>query len=112
MTRLLSLFLCLALCGCASFQNTGGKVLTSTALTVDAAMKGWAKWAHTHPVSEESQASVRGAYAKYQSAMSAAVEAYAAAVNAKDKTIWTQSADALDASSASLIQLIHTLAPP
>ncbi len=109
---LLTLVIVNLLCGCANFQNTSGKVLTTAALTVDATMHGWAKWSATHPVSDETHAYVRRAYERYQSAMSQAVEAYAAAVNAGDRLGWTQAKASLDASVSSLTTLIQTSSTP
>lgn len=114
MKALLTFTLCLtlALCGCASWQSTSGKVLTSSALTVDATMKGWAKWSATHPVSEQTHASVRGAYEKYQAAMAVAVEAYADAVNSGERTAWGNAREALELALSALTTLTQSSQKP
>lgn len=91
--------------GCAS---TGSKVLSSTALTVDAAMRGWAVWTVQGQADAEDEAAVRAAYIQYQLAMQAAESAYLAAVSSGDKDIWDQAKAGLEAARESLLLLIGT----
>ena len=58
--------------GCA----TTGKTLASTATVVDRAMEGWATYVVLTNVSDERQAPVMRAYAKYQSSMELATNLY------------------------------------
>ncbi len=98
------------LCGCASSQQTAAKVLTSTALTVDAGMKAWGQWAQTHEVTEAQHAAVKGAYERYQASMALAVTAYAN-VTSIDKP-WPAALNALELSSGQLLNLVHSLEKP
>jgi hypothetical protein len=90
---LLSLGL-VALVGCTtlglskSFETTAGKFLTTTAATVDAAMKGWAAWAVVGKTTTADDNVVRDIYGKYQSAMMIATNAYVLAVKTGDSTIF------------------------
>lgn len=114
----------LLLGGCATPatpQQTVGKSLATIAQTVDAGMKGWAKWVdlrlHTPGASPAellmNEGRVKVAYERYQSAMAAARKSYAA---------WTTSgprpADldttvaALSAAQADLLSLIDLLSHP
>jgi hypothetical protein len=95
--------------GCATWQSNAGKVLASTALTVDASMKGWATYVVKNNISDHQQAPVKDAYAKYQLAMTAAQSAYGAAVANGDQSGWVQAQAALTASSTALTQLIGSL---
>ncbi len=96
-----------ALMGCATtWQSSAGKVLSSTALTVDAAMKSWAIYVvKFHPPANQEQ-KVKEAYEKYQVAMKAACEAYSTAIIAKDQSVWMVASSVLTAASGSLTQLI------
>lgn len=99
----------LALVACASFQNTAGKLLASTADTVDAAMRGWATYVVINKVPEDKQLPVRNAYANYQTAMVAAESAYKAAVQSGDQSAWSQTSAALTAASGALTALVAQL---
>lgn len=96
------------LCACASWQTTGGKLLTSTALTVDAGMKGWASWCESHAPTQAQYDEVGHAYVQYQAAFGAAKDAYAAAVTTGDQSVWVQASSALSASQANVLNLIKT----
>lgn len=108
MKKLQALVLVLMI-GCASFQTTAAKLLTSTALTVDATMKGWATYVVQNNVSDAQQAPVKAAYSKYQIAMTAAQAAYTALVANGDKNAWQQASAALTAASSGLTQLVASL---
>lgn len=101
--------LLLAFTACASFQNTAGKLLASTADTVDAAMRGWATYVVINKVGEDKQLPVRNAYANYQTAMVAAESAYKAAVQSGDQSAWSQASAALTAASGALTTLVAQL---
>src|SRR5690349_16975948 len=107
MNKLLLTFALLALCSCTNFQNTGAKVLTSTALTVDAAMKGWAAYVVAGGATPQEEQNVKAAYSQYQIAMMVAQKSYVAAVNSNDQTGWTQARLTLSSSSAQLTTLIQ-----
>ncbi len=108
MKTLISVSLALLLVGCAtSFQNTGAKVLTSTALTVDASMKGWAAYVVAGGSTPAEEQNVKTAYGQYQIAMMVAQRSYVAAVNSGDQTGWTSAKLTLTSSSANLTTLIQ-----
>ncbi len=98
----------LLLGGCASFNNTAGKLLASTAITADKAMQGWATYVVINkvPDNDPSQVKVRAAYAKYQMAMAAAQAAYIGATSTGDKTIWGQAAAMLTSSASELSAIV------
>lgn len=109
MKHKLNLTLVLAfLCGCASFHNTAGKLLVSTAQTVDATMKGWATWVVSGQTKPEQETAVKAAYGQYQFAMQAAQTAYLVSANNGDKSVWQKASLALQASSGSLVQLVQS----
>lgn len=95
--------------GCAilssgGFQTNAGKFLASTAVTVDATMKGWGQWNATHVVPAATQQQVRDAYGTYQTAMAAAQSAYNIAVTAKDPSIFTSPSNSLFSAKAVLVK--------
>lgn len=99
--------------GCAT-QNTSGRLLVSTAQTVDAAMKGWAYYAAVANVPKERVAAVGRAYDRYQLAMSAAEQSYIVAVKSGDTNAFTLASNALRAAQTDLLALIQTFSknPP
>ncbi len=96
------------LLGCASFNNTAGKLLVSAAMTVDASMKGWASYVVAGGSTPEQENEVKTLYKKYQAAMSVAQTAYVAAASGGDKTVWNNASAALTASSGALSSLVQT----
>lgn len=108
MKQLLSVLFLALLIGCATFSDTAGKVLASTAQTVDSTMHGWAAYVNTKHISAGDQLPVRKAYGQYQLAMAAAEAAYISLLKTGDRTAWTKAADALIASQASLIAAIQS----
>jgi hypothetical protein len=64
----------------SSFQVVAGKFLSTTALTVDASMKGWASWVAAGKATDPEQIQVKTYYAQYQFYMFAATNAYTLAV--------------------------------
>lgn len=100
---ILSLILILAfLTGC---QNVG-KTLSTTAVSVDAAMQGWAQYVVTGNATAEQEAQVKGAYSKYQVSMKVARDAYVTASTVGDKSIYEQAALVLRNNKAALLSLI------
>jgi hypothetical protein len=63
--------LALLVIGCVTTQNTAGKLLASTAITVDGVMQGWAAWVVQGQATPPQEVKVKFAYAKYQESMSA-----------------------------------------
>lgn len=99
------LMLCAMLAGggCATWQDTDGKLLASTAQSADAAMKGWAAYVADGHAAPAQEAKVMAAYQKYQAAMRVAREAYERGTrNAERGTDWSAAATALAASAAEL----------
>lgn len=92
--------------GCASIQTNAGKLLATTAMTVDASMKGWAVWVAKGQAAPDEETVVKAAYEKYQTAMAIASNAYAVLVATKDQTAWTQAAATLTANAGNLTKLI------
>lgn len=103
---ILIMSLALLTSGCVTWQHSAGKILASTALTVDAAMKSWAIYVVTNHPSAVKEASVKDAYGKYQLAMKAASDAYGVAATAKDQSPWLVARDALNVASTTLTALI------
>ena len=92
---LLSTLFALALVGCAalgtgsSFQTTAGKFLSSVAVTVDGAMKGWAIWVVDGHTTTQDEAQVKAVYTQYQFYMKVATNAYSLAVSTGDTSTFT-----------------------
>lgn len=93
----------------ANWQDTAGKLLASSALTVDASMKGWAAWVAQGHATAPQEAQVKTAYGQYQIALTTAQAAYTAAVATKDESLWTQAGASLSASSSGVTTLIQAL---
>jgi hypothetical protein len=108
----LSLVLVATLCaGCATFNSTAGKLLVSTALTVDAAMQGWAQWVIAGQSNPDQELKVKAAYIKYQASMQIAQAAYQTMVVSNDKTYWDKAAEALTSNRVALLALISSFTP-
>jgi hypothetical protein len=93
-------------------ENIEGRLLASTAQTVDATMKGWAIWVVDGNASEYAEARVKGAYGRYQLAMDAAKAAYLAWHKTGEKDTWEQASATLKASRDSLLKLIESFQVP
>ena len=106
MKKLIPLVAVLALLvGCATMTTTAGRLLSTTALTVDGAMQGWAMWVAEGQASVEQGVQVKTAYVKYQASMKVAKSAYATLVLNGDKSAWEQAALVLQANEAALLTL-------
>jgi hypothetical protein len=94
------------LVGCTTFTNSAGKVLASSAMTVDAAMQGWATWVSMGKAGPTQETQVKAAYQKYQVAIQTATLAYQAAVVSGDQTAWKQAETVLTQTQSSVLNLI------
>jgi hypothetical protein len=95
---------CVALfTGC---QSTG-KVLSSAAVTVDAAMKGWATWVANGYSTPDQEVKVKVAYGRYQASMEVAKTAYVTASVSSNKPVLDKALELLSASETDLINLIN-----
>lgn len=102
-----------ALTGCVSVQSTAGKMLASTALTVDASMKGWAQWVVAGQANADQETKVKAAYIKYQAAMNIAKNAYAElAANPSNQTGWQTASEILTNNRDALLALISSFQTP
>ena len=106
---ILSLTLGLLVVGCANlqtnFQNNAGKFLTSVALTVDAAMKGWAIYdvsGHSNPAEE---AQVKAIYQQYQTYFAVATNSYTLALAANNFAIFIAPSNNLQAVQNQIVTL-------
>lgn len=97
------------LIGCATWQDSAGKTLATTAQTVDSAMKGWALYAVrvNPPVTE--QIKVRSAYGQYTNSFDVALKAYNLAVLTTNQNVWQASSSVLTASQTALLSLLASL---
>jgi hypothetical protein len=109
---ILMLMATLVCVGCASLEQTAGKVLSSTAITVDATMQGWAQWVAAGQATPEQEGRVKAAYLQYQMSMQVASSSYQIMVTTNDKTQWEKARDALLANSQTLISLVNSFFPP
>lgn len=100
-----------AFVGCKTSQiDTAGQVLATTAVSVDAAMKGWASYVTiSGAATREQQDNVRTLYAHYQSAFSIAQSAYVALATTGDASIWTRAAAALTQSKTALLDYLNLI---
>lgn len=92
---------------CNTIKNTGPKVMASTALAVDAAMKSWAVWVvngHATPAQEQN---IRDVYKKYQVSMLIAYNAYTQSVNSGNDSAWKIASTMLDSNKNQLISLVQ-----
>lgn len=102
-------FIALAfLLGCASVQTNAGKLLATTAVTVDGSMQGWATWVNLNQATPDQETKVRDAYSKYQASMTVAKKAYNTLVTTGDQSAWLQASTVLEANQATFIALVRT----
>jgi hypothetical protein len=101
-----SVVLACLLVGCATTQNTAGRLLASTAITVDGTMQGWANWVVQGQATAEQETKVKAAYTKYQASMSAALAAYNTLAINGDKTVWEQAELVLTQNKTLLLELV------
>lgn len=107
---LLGLGLVVALTGCkmlqsaqTRFEDSAGKFLATTAVTVDNTMTAWAKWVVMGKATPESEAKVRAWYGNYQVAMMKATNAYTVALTVKTPALFTESSNALFSAKVDLL---------
>ncbi len=91
--------------GCASVQTNAGKLLASTAVTVDGAMQGWAAWVAQGRATADQEAKVKLAYSQYQASMSVAQAAFNTMVATGSQAGWSQASAVLTANQAALMSL-------
>lgn len=108
MHHIILLLVCFVLVGCHSTQSTASKRLTSIALTVQSADNGWNKWACDQGATAQQIAEIKLARAKYDVAMTAAQGAYLSLGSTGDTNEWCKAKAALQSSSESLLELIHS----
>jgi len=113
MKNLAPLVLLLAfLVGCSTtWEDTNGKLLVTTAQSVDSVMKGWATYVVILDPPESQQNRVKAAYQKYQTAFEASRKAYNVAATTKDQSVFERTSAALRASSKDLIALVQSFNP-
>ncbi len=104
------------LLGCAtSFQNVAGKLLASTAATVDTVMKGWAAYVIAGQASDDQQRQVRAVYGDYQVSMSAAETVYLSTVTSGSKATpsnWSNISSNLTSNASKLATTVQTFTTP
>lgn len=106
---LMAMFL---LSGCATtWQDSAGKSLVTIAQTVDAGMKGWETYSVASGLADNdpTELKVKLLYGQYQTAFSAALQAYSAAAATGDQSIWVQASSDLTASEGNLLNLVQQL---
>lgn len=101
--------------GCAT-SNPEGRILASTAQTVDAGMKGWAIWVADARADAYSETRVKEMYGRYQLAMEGAQTAYIVWQKTGEKNAWERASITLKTTRDKLLNLIdvfqHPVKPP
>ena len=109
MKTLLSILLVSSLLvSCASYTTTAGKLLTSTAVTVETARQSWVKYVEIHGITQQQDEKARAVYRQYQEAMVLAQSAYASLMKTGDKIAWNDASKSLQAASTYLLAIIST----
>lgn len=104
----------LVLTGCAT-QNAAGRLLATTAITVDSSMQGWGEYVRSGQASEADEVVVRGLYARYQVCFRAAKEIYQQGAGSTEPfdgaqgRQWEEAAEALRNSRQVLINAVNAL---
>ncbi len=97
------------LVGCttlATFENRAGQFLSSTALIVDAAMKGWGVYVASGHATAEDEVQVKTIYMQYQADMMVATNAYVLAVKLSDPTIFESPSNRLFTTKSILVTAV------
>lgn len=107
LVTLASLLFCISVfnTGCST-TNTQAKLLASTVLTVDAAVKGWHSFVVAGGGSQEQDAKVQLAYIKYQAFEALAEKALITSMQTGDKTFYTQANIQLQAAQKEILDLV------
>lgn len=87
--------------------QTVGKTLSTTAVTVDSAMQGWATYVALGQANLEQELNVRNAYSKYQASMRLAKDAYLTAEETGNEAVFERAALVLEANAQALLALIQ-----
>jgi hypothetical protein len=95
------------LAGCASLETNAYRTIGSTAVTVDAAMRGWGDYVRAGKATPANQVAVKGAYLRYQTAMTVAQQAVIVYKANGDKVTFQTSIDMLNAAKDVLIGLVE-----
>lgn len=101
-----ALWLC---AGCASMQTASGRVLATSAVTVDATMRAWAQYVVAANPPAEDEAAVRRAYENYQSALKVAADAWIAASTSGDQSGYEAALLSLAANEDHIVNLVRSL---
>ncbi len=105
--------LAVLLTGCTTLTNdAAGKLLASTAATVDKTMQAWATYVVVAKIDAEGQREVKMAYVKYQAAMATAETAYVALVKDGNKITWESAKTVLTATSGQVTSMINLFMHP
>lgn len=95
---------CAALTG-GGFQTVAGKFLTSTAVTVDAAMQAYAKANVAGMTTASQDATVKTTYGQYQVYFAMATNAYTLALTASDPGLFVDASNKLFLSKTALVNV-------
>lgn len=98
----------LTLVACASVKTDAGKMLATTAATVDASMKGWGVWVALGKSTSAQETAVENAYAKYQASMMVATNAYATLVLTGNASVWNVASAVVQSNQVALTSQIRT----
>lgn len=91
---------------CQNYENTTGKVLVTTAVTVDKTMQGWASYVVATGTTEAQQDGVRKAYSQYQASMDVAQKMYGTYMITKDQGSLEAALNVLANNKLALLNLI------
>lgn len=97
--------------GCET-QNASGRLLASTAITVDSAMQGWGEYVRAGQATAKDEAVVKAAYVKYQACMGAAKAAYEHGAGSGEHgagNTWEAAARALRVSRQELLNAVDVI---
>jgi len=102
-TFLSTIILAALIVGCVSLQTPAQRFLTTTAISVDTAMRGWAYYVVTHNVTEFQQRPVKAAYVQYQASFAAATNAYWISVKSNNPALFVGASNALVVSKSAVL---------
>jgi hypothetical protein len=108
--KLINKWLVITLAVCALLTQgcqTPGKVLASTAVTVDASMRAWSSYVNSGNATDDQQNKVRVAYSKYQASMKVAKDAFITANETGNKDPYVLATTVLENNAAAIVNLIQ-----
>ncbi len=97
--------------GCANWKQSLHKSEGTVVITVETAMKAWAKWVAQGHATAAQETKVKGAYQKYQAAMLGVIDASKAATNSGDQTTLQTIIVAATAAQADVVNIIQSFLP-